>query len=160
MARQYAPAAGTSSTSPGATGGSGASVTSTSVDSQYLPATVTRPSAGASGSDASSTSYRAPYSLGRMLSPIPPSIATYRRTPGMSLIAPTVYSATPAGPAMERPGSTTSSGACSPRRAAPASSAASSVSTNSRGDGGSSSRVYAIPRPPPAPSRAGSKPTS
>ena len=41
-----------------------------------------------------------------MLSPMPPSTAAYVRTPGISLMLPTVYSATPAGPTTDRPGST------------------------------------------------------
>ena len=50
-----------------------------------------------------------------MLSPMPPSSDTYLRTVGIVLIAPTVYSATPARPTMERPGSTISFGSPNPK---------------------------------------------
>ena len=45
-----------------------------------------------------------------MLSLMPPSTATYLRTPGMSLLAPTLYSATQARLTTARPGSTMSLG--------------------------------------------------
>ena len=53
-----------------------------------------------------------------MLSAMPPSTATYVRTPGISLRAPTLYRATPARATSDRPGSTTSRGSgrsCAPQ---------------------------------------------
>ena len=41
---------------------------------------------------------------------MPPSTATYVRTPGISLIVPTRYSVRPAGATIERPGSVMSRG--------------------------------------------------
>ena len=51
------------------------------------------------------------------LSVIPPSTATYLRTPGISLLVPTVYRVVPASPTMLRPGSTQISGSSEPRPA-------------------------------------------
>src|SRR3954451_19939823 len=88
IARVYAPVAGTARRSPRCGCGSSAASISTSPDSQCLPAIRKTPSASSSARFASSASYRDPYSCGRGLAAMPPSIATYR-TPPLSLITPT-----------------------------------------------------------------------
>src|SRR5579859_1774341 len=110
MASWYAPDPGTATTSPTRGRGMVASLTSTSPVSQYLPAIATVAAESSRARLASIGQYSAPYAVGRMLSAMPPSMATYVRTPAISLTDPTVYSATPAGPTIDRPGSTVSLG--------------------------------------------------
>ena len=81
--------------------------------SQHLPAMDTVSSGFSFARFASGASYFDSYSAGRGLSVIPPSTATYLRTPGISLLVPTVYRVVPASPTMLRPGSTQISGSSS-----------------------------------------------
>src|SRR5207248_6771437 len=133
--------AGTATRSPTAGIGRRASRTSTSPDSQNLPAMATVALAGSFARLASSGVYTAPYAVGRMLSAIPPSTATYVRTPSITLTHPTRYSAIPAGPAIERPGSMVSVGGPTPRSAAASQTVAAIACVTSEGGIGASESV-------------------
>ncbi len=120
-----------------------------SPDSQCLPTTRTSIGSASLVRDTSATEYSASYSAVRMLSDMPPSTETYVRRPSSGLIVPTSYSVNAVGPTIARPGSTLRRGAfrfaaAHSRRTISASAAA--ISAGSRG---SSSLVYAMPRPPP-----------
>src|SRR6478609_1703284 len=113
--------------------------------SQCLP--TTRDSTGAAAEDleASAIVYSASYSAVRMLSLIPPSTDTYRlvRPPSRitSLIVPTSYRVTVPGPAIARPGSTTTAGTVSPAIWHSRPTISSSDLAITSGAGGSSSTV-------------------
>ena len=96
----------------------------------------------AAARDTSRTSYWAPYSEVRMLSLMPPSTLMYRRTsPALiatSLTVPTSYRVTVPGPAIARPGSTTSRGTGRPTAADSWRTIESSLAARSWTGGGSS----------------------
>src|SRR6476620_6292434 len=113
--------------------------------SQRVP--TTRDSTGAAVDDleASAIVYSASYSAVRILSVNPPANDTYRlvRPPSRitSLIVPTSYRVTVPGPAIARPGSTTTAGTLSPAiRHSRLTISSSDLAINS-GAGGSSSTV-------------------
>src|SRR3989442_14483220 len=102
--------------SPASSGGSSASGSRTSPDSQYFPAIVIVSRRSSFTRFATSAEYRDSYSAGRMLSAIPPSTETNVLTPGTSFDDPTVYSATAERATIAHPGSTMSWGAGSSYR--------------------------------------------